>query len=821
MKRTLLIIGCIVGLLIVTMIAIPVIFKGKIASTAKQMANDAVNAKVDFSNVEISLFRSFPQLNISLKNLSVTGTGDFENYPLLKADAFSTSVNLSSIWKTDGITVSEISLDKPVINLKVIKSGKSNWDIAKSAPKNEATTQASTKKSKVELKKIQIHNASFSYNDEGMPMLFSLKNGEFGISGEMKGSNSQLEIEGKADSLLFDYNGTRYAKDIKANIICALQADFDKMSFTFLKNSVLVNKLPLEAQGTFILGEKEKDFDVSFKSPSSSLADLLGFIPEKYQSYIKGVQTGGNVSFNGFIKGKYDNKTLPGFNLDIKIDNGRLKYPKLPGEVEKINFSANISKSEGDLDLTRIDVDKFEASVAGNPLTASLHVATPVSDPLLKGNLKGRIDFTSLKQAIPMDSLDLKGVIEAVVDFDGKYSSIEKEQYENFKTSGTASLKNFEYASKNLTQKVLISSAQISAIPKTITLSSLSGSMGQSDFSANGSLTNYWPYILKKGTLNGNLNVSSKYLNVNVISPTSANTATATATAESKPFEVPDNINLVIKADVDKMVFDKLNIAGINGKATVKDKKVILDGLNMNMLSGKMLISGQYATPKAQVPSFDLKLDIKDFDLPATFRSISTVRYLLPMAGESSGAFNSNLTISGKLEKDYSPVYSTLNGEGVLSTRNVQLMGTGLFDQISKYFRKDMFRQIKINDFSTKFKIVDGSLAIAPFNTKIAGQDVTISGKQSADKVLDYRLDFKVNKGDLSEDVNKYIGFVPGAENIEKLPVGIIINGTMTKPDIKVDMSEAKDLVEKEFKKKAGMGLKDAIKSLGLDKLFK
>lgn len=817
MKRTLVILGIVFAVLIITMIGIPVVFKGKITTTAKQMANDALNARVDFTNVDISLFRSFPQLNIKLKNLTITGTGDFENFQLLKTEAFSTSVNLSSIWNTDGVSITEIVLDKPIVSLKVNKGGKSNWDISKSSSK---TGGVSTKKaSKIELKHIEIHDASLNYSDEANPMLFSLSKGEFGLSGEMQGSNSQLEIDGTADNLIFDYNGTRYAKNLKVSLKCALQADFDKMAFTFLKNNILINKLPLEAQGTFMLGEKEQNFDINFKSPSSSFGDLLGFIPEHFQSYLKDVQTRGNVSFNGFIKGKYDEKTFPAFNVDIKIDGGWLKYPKLPKEVEKIDFSAKVSKEQGELDLTRIDVDKFEASVGGNPISASLHVATPVSDPLLKGTLKGKIDFTTLKQAIPMDSIDLKGVMEALIDFDGKYSSIEKEQYENFKTSGTVTLKNFEYASKNMTQQILISNAGMTLIPKTITLTALSGKMGQSDFSANGSLSNYWPYILKKGTLNGNLNVNSKYLNVNIITPTTS--GTPTNTTASKTFEVPDNLNLVIKADVDKMVFDKLNITALSGKATVKEKKVILDALSLNLLNGKMLISGEYATPKEQAPSFDLKMDIKDFDLPSTFRSISTVRYLLPMAGESSGSFNSNLSLSGKLENDYSPKFPTLNGEGVLSTRNVELIGTSLFDEIAKYFRKDMFRQIKIGDFSTKFKMVDGGLIVSPFNTKIAGQDVVISGQQSATKVLDYRLDFKVNKGDLSEDVNKYIGFVPGTENIAKLPVGIVINGTMTKPDIKVDMSEARALVEKEFKKKAGVGIKDAIKSLGLDKLFK
>jgi len=50
----------------------------------------------------------------------------------------------------------------------------------------------------------------------------------------------------------------------------------------------------------------------------------------------------------------------------------------------------------------------------------------------------------------------------------------------------------------------------------------------------------------------------------------------------------------------------------------------------------------------------------------------------------------------------------------------------------------------------TNFKIVDGGLVVLPFSTKIAGQDVTISGKQSVTKNIDYRIDFKVNKEDVS-----------------------------------------------------------------------
>ena len=816
MKKGLIIAGIILGLLIIVMVAIPFVFKGKIFQKVKVAANEAVNAKVDFSDVELSLFRSFPQLNVQLKNLSVTGTNEFENIRLLSVDALSTSVNLSSLWKSDGVSITSLKLDRPSINLVVNKAGKSNWDIAK---KTDGQTAATEKKNtQIDLEKIEIRNASFTFNNESSPMLFALRNGTFDISGAMKGSNSQLNLMGKADSISFEYGGSRYASNLKAELKGGLQADFDKMSFTFLKNELLVNKLPLEAQGTFVLGEKDYNFDLTFKSPTSSFSDLLGFIPDKYQKNLKGVETKGDIAFNGFVKGIYSDSIYPALGVDFKIVGGRLKYPNLPKEIEKIEVIASINKPQGALDLTKIDIEKFDASIAGNPLTATLHVATPVSDPLLKGNLKGRIDFASLKQAIPMDSIDLRGIIDATVDFGGQYSSIEKEQYENFRTDGTISLKNFMFASKALPQKVEIKSADIRLNPKAIALNNLSGNMGESDFAASGSITNYWAYILKKGVLNGTMAVNSKYLNINQLMPNATSKDTISA---GKPFEVPENINFTIQSNVSKALYDRMTITGIAGKVVIKERKVILDGLNLNMLSGKVLVSGAYSTPKGVIPDFDLKMDIKDFDLPTAYQSLSVVRHFLPIAKESTGAFNTGITLNGKIGNGFAPVFPTLNGGGTLSGKNIELIGVSMFNEIGKYFRKDLFKQVKVNDFAANVKIIDGGLVVSPFSTRIAGQEVTISGKQSVSKNIDYRIDFKVNKEDVSEEVTKYIGFVPGAENIAKYPIGINLGGTFDKPDVKVDLSDAKKLVETEFKKKAGSTIQDAVKKFGLDKLFK
>ncbi len=810
------IISAIVGILIIAMVIIPYLFKSKITSKVKNVLNESINAKIDFSDIELSLFRSFPELNISIKNLTLSGVNEFENIPLLNVSTISTSVNLSTLWSSKGLTVSSLLLQSPSINLITTKGGISNWDISKK--KSPEPTSQKENDNLINLDKIEISGAILSYLDDSSPMLLKLKNGNFQLSGALKGDNSRLRISGEGDSISFKYMETTYLSNLGIGIKGELQSNFDKMSFKFLSNQLLINKLPLEVQGDFILGENEKTFNLIFKSSSSSLTDLLGFIPANAQKYLKGIETQGSISFGGFLKGIYSETTIPGFGLDLKISEGKLKYQKLPDSVDNITINAKVTKEQGAMDLVQIDLKELKCSIASNPLTASLHVETPLSDPQLKGSLNGRIDFGSLKKAIPMDSIDIKGTMNAILNFNGKYSSIEKGDYENFKTEGKITLDNFIFTTKSLPQTLEIKTAAIGLNPKSILLTSLSGKMGESDFMANGSISNYWSYVVKNGILGGNIAINSNYINFNQLFTGSSN---SDSTATEQPYKIPAGLNLTIQAVVNKARYDKINITGIAGRVTIGERKVVLEGLNMNMLNGKIVISGSYQTPKEALPDFDFKMDLKDFDLPSAYKSSGILRHFLPIANQSTGTFSSAIALSGKIGLGNTPQYPTLNGGGMIAIQNIELIGAGLFSDIGKYFKKGIFDKVKINDFVTNFKIAEGGLIISPFNTRIAGQDVTISGKQSVNLNLDYRINFKVSKEALSEEVTQYIGFVPGAENISKYPIGINLSGTFDKPEVKVDLTEAKDLVAKEFKKKAGSAIQDAIKKFGLDKLFK
>ena len=347
----------------------------------------------------------------------------------------------------------------------------------------------------------------------------------------------------------------------------------------------------------------------------------------------------------------------------------------------------------------------------------------------------------------------------------------------------------------------------------------MKGKLGLSDFTVDGNISKYWAYILKSGTMIGNLKVKSDQLDVTQMM--NGGTQVKDSTIHSDPYVIPERIDLTVQADVARMLYNRMEIKGTTGKLVIRDQKLNLDQLSMNLLKGKMVISGIYSAKDNAPADFNFKMDMKDFDLPTAYQSVGMIRHLLPIVGNSRGTFFSGMSLSGKLGKDYAPDFAALNGSGQISLKNTELVGNNMFAEIGKYFRKELFTNVKVNDFTSNVSITNGALAISPFTTKIANQDVTISGSQSLSLELNYQLKFRVNKSDLSSDVTGFIGAIPGTENIEKYPIRIDVVGKMAKPDVKVDLSEAKDLVAKEFAKKAGSTLQDVAKKLGLDGLFK
>lgn len=838
MKRKILIISGIVVLIFGILAALPFLYKDKLLARVKTTLNNQVNAKIDFTDFKLSLFSQFPKVEMEIRNLSLIGINEFANDTVFSAGSISTNISLMEMISNKGLEINSLTIESPRISLISDKTGKVNWDIAKATEAGKPATaspEASTDEFKMKLNDIRVYNLNLLYNDLAMPMKVWVKNSNLISSGDVVGTVTSFDMKGEVGEFIFEYDSVKYISKTKLKAETLLKVDYEKMNFAFDQGKLWVNNLPLEIKGSFAMPNDSMLFDLAFRSEKSDFATILSLVPADYQKYLEKADIKGSAEFKGSVKGLFYNEIYPAIDVLLSASNASFKYQDLPESVQDIQISAQITKPEGDLNLLKVNVEKAHASIKNNPLDLRLLVTEPMADPNIDASFSGTIDFASLKQAIPIDSLDITGIMKAKMQLAGRMSSIEKQEYEKFQSSGEATIQNFRIISNQLSKPLEISQGQVKANTKQINIEKFDGKIGQSDFSLRGNVSNYLAYIFKNGVLKGDFNLKSTFMNFSelsniqkpVVAPSEkvaeAKTAPVASADSVTAFQVPENLDLSFQSAIQKAVYDKIPINNINGLIKIKDQKMELTNLTMDMLQGKLSVNGSYTSNSVKKPLFDFKLNMENIDLPTAYQSLSSFQHYLPIAARSQGKFSTQFGLSGAMNEKMNIVPTSLNGLGVFNAQNLSIIDSPVFDQIRGIIKKEKLKNVKIDDFTAKFQFENGRLNMNPFKTTIADQQATIYGSLSAAREINLNMDFVINREDLGADINKGLDILPGSQNIKMIDASVILKGSLTKPEVSLDLSKARAQIEQQVKKASVEELKGSVKKIGdeLKKLFK
>jgi uncharacterized protein involved in outer membrane biogenesis len=126
------------------LLAAPLFFKEDIKKLVIKEANENLNARVYFGDVGLSFIRNFPNATISVSDFGIVGKGVFAKDTLAQGKSFKLVVDLWSIISGGDPTIKKIALDKPTINVIVLKDGTANYDITLPDPAPVAAAEATT-----------------------------------------------------------------------------------------------------------------------------------------------------------------------------------------------------------------------------------------------------------------------------------------------------------------------------------------------------------------------------------------------------------------------------------------------------------------------------------------------------------------------------------------------------------------------------------------------------------------------------------------------------------------------------------------------------
>ncbi len=607
-KKALKITGILLLIVIVAAIAIPYFFKDEIVAAVKEDINKSLNAKVDFADVNLSLFKSFPDFSFGLEKLTITGINEFENYKLLSADNIELSLDLMSVISSDSpIEINSVNLVKPEINIRVLRNGQANYDIVKPSDTPAETESSEDLNFLVQLQEYAIADGQFVYDDRAGGTYVEIKDLNHAGKGAFTQDIFDLITTTKIGSLTAKSGGIAYLNKAKGDLKLTLNADIPNSKYTIKENQLKLNALNLNAEGFVQLLADKINMDIKYDAPQNSFKNFLSMIPSAYTADFKDVQANGALKFNGFVKGNYNLATgaLPAFQVNLNIDNGDFKYPDLPLGISGINTTTKINSPSSDLNKMVIDVSTFKMELGNNPFEASMKLWTVLSDPTIDSKMNGTIDLEELSKAFPLEGVKkLNGIISSNITAKTSMSSIDAQDFDNIDMAGDLRIENMDYEADDL-PPVQIADMQMEFTPRNVKLDKFDAKLGTSDVQARGVVDNIMAYFSPEKTMTGNLIVRSQFFDANewlAAAETEEPQPTVLETTATEEYEVFDRFDFKIDGEIGKLLYDVYEL---------RDSRLV----------------GQVTPNTAEFSEFKTKIGESDFKMSGTVSNVFNYLY--------------------------------------------------------------------------------------------------------------------------------------------------------------------------------------------------
>ncbi|KAA9332971.1 AsmA family protein [Hymenobacter busanensis] len=432
----------------------PILFKDKLKAALDRQLAQKLSAKVEYSpeNVGVSLFRTFPDLALSIEQLRVIGQDSFATDTLAYLPRIDIGLDLMSVVRGEQIKINSVNLEQPDIHAHVLKSGRANWDIV--IPDSALAEQGKdTSAIKLTIKGWKIDNGRVSYEDQSLPFAMELRGVNHSGAGDFAQNIFDMTSQTTAQALTMSYDGTTYLDKKQLTADVTMGMNLDKMLFTFKDNQVRLNDFPFSFDGDIGLpNATDITYDLTFKALETDFKNILSLVPGVFTDKFKNIETSGKVAFSGYAKGVQNDVQMPGYGVNLQIKNGMFHYPDLPQAARNINVDMVVDNPSGFTNNVKVNVKQFHLDLGKNPIDGN--VAIDGLEPMkVDGRVKANVDLAEMMKVYPVQDLILRGQLFVDATAKGTYSKTQMPVTRAAMrlTSGYVKSKQFPAPIENLT----------------------------------------------------------------------------------------------------------------------------------------------------------------------------------------------------------------------------------------------------------------------------------------------------------------------------------------------------------------------------------
>jgi AsmA protein len=397
----------------------PYIFADKINAEIKKVANHKLNAKLDYSESNISFFNHFPSLTVSLDNFKLNGSAPFENENLIKAKEIAFGINVTSLIFGKSVNIDKIFLSNADINVKVNKEGFANYNVYKS---DKTATTEKGEDGSLKLEKIEITNSKIIYDDLSTKLHLDIYGFNYFGKGDLSKAIFDLSSKARIDNFNLLYDNEPYLMNKKVNADLITKVNVNSLSFIFQQNDLKINTLFVDFKGKFDFLKEGYNMDFILKTTNSNLNDFFTAFPPKFITWLKKAKLSGNTNCKLSLKGNYiaSKNIAPNLELDFNVKDGSVNYNQSPATIRNLNVDFSTKLPSLSPDSLIVDLKNLSLNIDKESLKIRLY-STGIDVLDIDAMVNAKTDLEKLNRAIGIPDFELKGMLVANGTSKGKF----------------------------------------------------------------------------------------------------------------------------------------------------------------------------------------------------------------------------------------------------------------------------------------------------------------------------------------------------------------------------------------------------------------
>lgn len=438
-----------------------------LTKTASKYTAEYIDGNLEFGSIEASMFRNFPNLNISFKDVSLTYPNErFAAYDSIginsvlrqagrgeAADTLASfkelSISLNYISALTGrIKVHRIALDKARVFAHRFDSTAANWNIFVAGEKKEEETGSIPR---VIIKEISLKGgSSFVFTSPADTVFASvdMKNAVFEGSADisdlnysrsaldldslsmavrlpsdtaaialkhlsLKGRNTKIWMRADAEAFL----ATRAMGRLDIPMLISGEVDFPEKNpycFSIKKFMADIAMLKITGEGDVRLGKDSTYIKAELSLNDCSVMETADFFLKKLMPDALKLQTDAKINLTALCDGYYipAEKTMPQLIAQVVIPKSSIKYEGLDySGIIEVDINAQTDK----YGKVSMSLDALDAHLAGMNISgygSADDVLGP--DPMLDLDLKATASLDTIDELLP-EHINAQGNLEAAL----------------------------------------------------------------------------------------------------------------------------------------------------------------------------------------------------------------------------------------------------------------------------------------------------------------------------------------------------------------------------------------------------------------------